>query len=375
MIGVMPPHDGRRGNPPDGQPVDVPRDLTPVLDAVEARLLGQPRTMRRREVSAAASVSLLSARRFWQALGFSTVQDEDVKFTDADLVALRSMVALVRGGVFDEATALSMTRAFARTTDRLAVWQTQLMAEALAGEDESGGAADREGFDEATALAAAVELAEIADELEPLLVYAWRRHLAAAIGRLVADAEPQGVLGPPAERSGVMRSVGFADLVSFTQIVRRSSERDLARLVQRFEALASDVVTAHAGRVIKMVGDEMMFVTVGAPPAAAIAMDLVEAIAQDELLPDVRVGLAYGPVLLRLGDVFGTTVNRASRLTGMAPPGGVFVDEALASALHGEAGFGVTPGRPRALRGIGRTVPWTLRREVGLQVSPRDDLY
>ena len=93
--------------------------------------------------------------------------------------------------------------------------------------------------------------------------------------------------------------------------------------MQRFEALATDIVTAHGGRVIKTVGDEILFVHGEAAPAAAIALDLVDTMAEDDLLPDVRVGMAYGRVISRLGDVFGMTVNRASRLTAVAPPGGV----------------------------------------------------
>ena len=67
-------------------------------------------------------MSLLSARKLWQALGLPNARDEDTVFTDADLTALRSVATLVGDGVFDEPTALAMTHAFARTTDRLAVW-------------------------------------------------------------------------------------------------------------------------------------------------------------------------------------------------------------------------------------------------------------
>jgi len=210
--------------------------------------------------------------------------------------------------------------------------------------------------DPATARAAAMKLADIADDLEPLLVYAWRRHLSAAISRMVSDSEPT------MDSSGVVRCVGFADLVSFTRLVRRLSERELARVVQRFEALASDVVTAHGGRVIKTVGDEVLFVARGAAPAAAIALDLVEAMAVDDLLPDVRVGMASGQVVSRLGDVFGITVNRASRLTAVAKPRTVLVDDAMAASLASTSGFEMSPLRRRTLRGIGQVTPWNLRR-------------
>jgi len=201
-----------------------------------------------------------------------------------------------------------------------------------------------------------VKLADIADDLEPILIYAWRRHLSAAISRMVTDAEPTE------NQPGVTRSVGFADLVAFTGLVSRLSERELARMVQRFEALTSDVVTAHGGRVIKTVGDEVMFVAVGMAPAAAIALDLVEAMAEDDLLPDVRVGVASGRVISRLGDVFGTTVNRASRLTAVAQPRTVLVDEVIAASLATTSGFEMSPMRRRILRGIGPVTPWVLRR-------------
>jgi adenylate cyclase len=355
------PREGRHRN---GHPVELVGGFSPAADDVEASLLGQRRSMRSREVSAKAAVSLHSARKFWHALGFPNVEDEDTVFTEADLSALESMAALVRDGVFDEATALGMTRAFARTTDHLAVWQVQLMAEAIGqlsqqpgtSEDDAGLDTTRGMPDPATAQAAAVKLAEIADDLEPLLIYAWRRHLAAAISRMVTDAEPIP------DQPGVVRSVGFADLVSFTRLVRRLSERDLARVVQRFEALASDIITAHGGRVIKTVGDEVLFVAIGAAPAAAIALDMVEAMALDDVLPDVRVGMASGRVISRLGDVFGTTVNLASRLTAVAKPRTVLVDGGLAASLASMSGFEMTPLRRRTLRGIGPVTPWALRR-------------
>ena len=354
----------RAGRHRIGPPVELAGGFSPAADDAEARLLGERPTMRSREVSAKASVSLHSDRKFWHALGFPHVQDEETVFTEADLTALRSIADLVRDGVFDESTALGMTRAFARTTDRLAVWQVQLMAEVIGELTQDSAAAEvgkdldetRAMPDLATARAAAMKLADIADDLEPLLIYAWRRHLCAAISRMVTDAEPIP------DQPGVVRSVGFADLVSFTRLVRRLSERDLARVVQRFEALASDIVTAHGGRVIKTVGDEVLFVAIGAAPAAAIALDLVEALADDDVLPDVRVGMASGRVISRLGDVFGTTVNRASRLTAVAKPRTVLVDDGLASSLASMSGFEMSRLRRRTLRGIGPVTPWQLRR-------------
>ena len=347
-----------------------PEDLEALRpDNLEARLLGKPASMRRRDVSRGAEVSLVSARKFWHALGFPIVEDEDAMFTEADLMALKAVARLVREEQLDEDAALAMTRAFARTTDRLAVWQTQLMAETLASPGVEAALAEadaRAAPDLSAAEASALKLAEMADALEPLLVYAWRRHLTAAISRMLADADPQQ------SSMGVRRVVGFADLVNFTSLVRRMTERQLAVTVQRFEALCTDIVTAHGGRVIKTVGDEILFVHIEPSPAAAIALDLVDTMAEDDLLPDVRVGMAFGPVLSRLGDVFGTTVNRASRLTSVAPAGGVLVDDALATALATFSGFDTTALRRRTLRGIGPVTPSELRRSAGERKSTRE---
>ena len=97
----------------------------------------------RREVSRGAEVSLLSARKFWHALGFPIVDDEDALFTEADLTGAAVVAGMVREGVLDEATALSMTRAFAGPPTGWRCWQTQLMAEALGDAPESTPAARR----------------------------------------------------------------------------------------------------------------------------------------------------------------------------------------------------------------------------------------
>ena len=361
------------------QPADTHADSAEELvafDAVETALLGRPVTMGRREVSREAHVSLLTARRFWHAMGFQVVQDEEAFYTEADLTALRTVATLVRHGGLDEDLAIGMTRAFARSADRLAVWQTQLVAEHLTPESQEAG------LDEADARSvpqheiaqeAATLLVRLADEMEPLLAYVWRRHLVSAIGRMLADSRIEtapshgGTAGEVADPTRPLRVIGFADLVNFTSLVRRMTERQLASLVQRFELLASDIVTAHGGRVIKTVGDEILFVHTDPAAGAAIALDLVDAVAQDDMLPDVRAALAWGRVVSRLGDVFGTTVNRASRLTSATPKGRVWVDDELAKRLDLVSGFTLTPQRRRILRGIGPVTPSRLRRARGVR--------
>jgi len=347
-----------------------PLFVTPddVAERVERVLLGRPASMGRREVTAGAGVEALTARRFWHAMGFQNVGDDEAMFTEADTQALRRVARIIDEGRVSEELALGMTRAFARTADRLAVWQTQLVAESLTSpfSEELEGRDSRSVPEPLVAAEAAELLASISTEIEPLLVYVWRRHLTNAIARMLADADPAVHSDP----SAPIRVVGFADLVSFTSFVRRMSERQLARLVQRFELLASDVITEHGGRVIKTVGDEVLFVHTEAAAASAIALDLVDAMAEDELLPPVRVGLAHGRVVSRLGDVFGQTVNKASRITAVTPSGHVYVDDDMARVLGSVSGFSAIERRRRVLRGIGVVTLHELQRAPGGRRPP-----
>jgi adenylate cyclase len=125
------------------------------------------------------------------------------------------------------------------------------------------------------------------------------------------------------------------------------------------------------------VGDEVLFVCSPGANAAAIALEIPRALKEDAMLPPVRVGMATGPVVGRLGDVFGTTVNRASRLTAVAQPGTVLVDVATVHSLAGVTGVEVRQLRGRSLRGIGHVVPWLLRSagdagDVGLEGEDAD---
>lgn len=324
------------------------RESARYVDDIEARIMGFPRSLRRSDVGELANVSAEDTRRLWRSLGFANARDDDVVFSEADVRALAEVSAMVSEGLVDAETARSFARALGRTTDRLAMWQTQLVADMVSGD---GGV----GIDSQVAHDAAELVADLADRIEPLLIYSWRRNLTVAISRMVADSEPESPVG-------VMRTVGFADLVSFTQLVRQLSERELAQLVMRFEALASDIVSQHGGALVKTVGDEVLFTHQDKEQAVRIAFDLLDAAAADDLVPRMRVGMANGRVLARLGDIFGNTVNRASRLTSQARPGTVLADADIAAAVTGQPGVRATAIEPIDLPGIGELQPWALRR-------------
>ena len=192
--------------------------------------------------------------------------------------------------------------------------------------------------------------------MERLQTYVWRRHLAAAAGRAMAGSD---------EVARGVRAVGFADIVSFTRLTRRLTEAELGQLIERFEGMAADVVALNGGRVIKSIGDEVLFVADTAAQGAAVALALQDAVTAAEDLPELRIGLSYGTILIRLGDVYGEVVNLAARLTSECKPGRVLADRELAAALDGHPDFRLRRLRRVSVRGYHHLTPYALQRPEG----------
>ena len=326
------------------------RDAADFVDAIDTRLMGHPRTMRRSEISHESGMPQDETSALWRSLGFVRARDDEIFFGAADLSALRTFNELMKDGPLDRETALGVARAVGRSTDRMAMWTLQVIADMVSEDRGDLGSVDSDVAQRTATLAA-----ELAEEMSPLVDYVWRRNLSVAISRMIADSEPESHIG-------IVRTVGFADLVNFTSLVRRLNERELAQLVLRFESLASDIVGLHGGAVVKTIGDEVLFTHTSVEGAVNIAFDLRAASEADNLMPTMRVGMARGRVLARLGDIYGTTVNRASRLTGYAKPGRILVDQELMDSLPDGADVQVRRRKQLDLSGIGPVDAFMIER-------------
>jgi adenylate cyclase len=309
---------------------------------LEAALLGAPCELDRDEVSAAAGVPELQARALWNALGFPVVAPGERAFTSRDAAALRTAIELREGGLVDDDTLLVLARSMGQGLARMAEAHVDVFREVATGMS----------LEEATetALHAADE---VLPRLEQLVVHVWRRQFAAAAGRAFATAAQEGQ---------PQLAVGFVDIVDFTASTRTWDSAALERLLERFERETSLRVTAFGGRVVKTLGDEVMFVADDALSAVEVALDTVAAHAADDDLPDVRAGVALGPVLERLGDVFGSPVNLASRLVDEARPRSVLVDVELAQAIDDDGSYSLRRLRRRSVRGYKALTPYLVRR-------------
>ncbi len=264
------------------------------------------------EAVAAAGIEAARARRLWRAMGFPDPQPGERSFTVDDVTAFGWAAAIDNDETFERV--VELTRVMASALTRVAEAWSDLMLPVLLPRELT--AADEE------------RAAAILDRFDPglphrLIDFVSRRQLVVSLGRHLTG----GVA------AGRPVAVAFADLVGFTALSQQLSEQDLGRIVGEFEARAHDVVTAGGGRVVKMIGDEVMFVAPDAPMAASIALELAARLGL-EGLPPARVGLAWGSALAREGDYFGVAVNVASRLVSVAPPGTVLTTAPTCEALR-----------------------------------------
>ncbi|GAA4938795.1 adenylate cyclase [Actinomycetospora succinea] len=303
---------------PDPAPADAER-WARAQERIEDLLLRGPRTMTRGEVQDRTGFTPEHTSRLWSSLGFPATPDDVRGFAEADVDALELSGRLLDEDTFDEAEELAVARALGQGLGRLAEWQATLVRRTIA---DAGLAHDPD------AIVDAVEA--LVPTLEKLQSYVWRRHLAVTAGRMLSTlARPDG--DGPSENRVV---VGFADIVGFTSLSRKIDEVELRALLERFETVSADVVARRRGRIVKTLGDEILFVCERVEDAVDIAFRLHEEVPDDEGRLALRVGLALGEVLPRYGDVYGPVVNIASRLTSEARPGTVLVDEDLTEALR-----------------------------------------
>ncbi|MEZ5383120.1 MAG: GNAT family N-acetyltransferase [Microthrixaceae bacterium] len=300
--------------------------------------------------------TLLRMRR---ALGFADPPPGEAAFTEDDLQLVNLLGQALQAGIVTEERQLALNRVLGSALARVASAAVATFMEALSAEvdtpngDITVADLDLHQLDEAMALSLPL--------MDQTLALVWRRHLAGAARRAVMATAGQ---------SAQATVVGFADLVDFTQRTEQLTGVQLATAVARFEELAHDTVSALGGRVVKTIGDEVMFVAPSVTAAAAIAWRLMDLCEVDDDLTTLRAGIAAGPAVDLDGDIIGPAANLAHRLTSLAQPGTVVAPAELdpgetgndspAAAPPGLPHPGDTLGylwqpmrSPREIRGIG----------------------
>jgi adenylate cyclase len=340
----------RRGATPD-EIARAEREGRVLLLAFDHQLMpGRPRYTFA-EVCNRASFDIETARRLWRALGFPDPRGDERLFRDDDVEAIITLRRQIETTIVplgeDYEELVQAVRAFGGALARIAEVESDLIVAAVQERREAGMTED----------AIATEVTDALDwsRLSRLIDYALRLQLRAAARRKLTASDPSAI-------GAEELAVGFVDLVGFTALSQELEPEDLAALVSRFEELAYDTVAEEGGRVVKTIGDEVMFVAADASSAARIALRLTERSATDELLPEARAGLAYGSVLAQEGDYYGPVVNLASRLVDRARPRSVLASSEFRDVLGDDPAFVWQRLRSRRVRDIGRVEIWALER-------------
>lgn len=333
---VAEPADG----PENNAAREIYHELVPTILGATPHLTGP-------ETAQAAGLSLSQAQRLWRALGFVNPGQAPI-FTDNDVAALALVAEAIEAVQLDFETMVRAVRAIGQTASRLAEWEVATLGTTL----------PEPATEAPIHPATRARIQQLAEELIPrfdkFLVYAWRRHLAAAIDRIAEENLTR-------EEELTRVTVGFADMVRFTSLTNTLNEDQIGALVEEFESRCADVIAEHNGRLIKAMGDSVLFLHPDPTIALNTAMGIITEIGYDERLPNVRIGVATGSVVLRLGDVYGPPVNLAARLTTVARRNRIIIDQSTAELLPRDQ-FETRPIPARPLHGFGDVVPVTVRR-------------
>ena len=319
----------------DTETIEVAEETgTAELLAIDGLVLPEPGKLTLEELAGKVGAEPDAIRVLWRSLGFVEPVEDDRLFTKTDVRILRNLVGLTQEGIVRPAVALQMARVLGQSMAQVAtavIDATEAQAAEARNGDEIESGFTRSAGDILPFLSEAVE-------------YTFRRHLRAAARRRVD-------LATLVEGAGQV--IGFADLVRFTELSLQLDDEELAHVVGRFDDLVHQVTVAHGGRIVKMIGDAAMFTVVDPAVGAIVALEIAEAVAAEVSLGSVRVGLAYGPILTRDGDLYGPVVNLASRLVTIGRAGAVNASHELRDAIAGDPRFALRSLGNKTLRHIG----------------------
>jgi adenylate cyclase len=286
-----------------------------------------------RTAAEALGTSLDEVANAWAVMGLRISDPDALALSQADVDGLQTWVA-IKALVGDDA-ALGFLRVLGNAMARVA---------------EAGGTMARiaqpdllvtHSGDELTTAKAYRAVTEITHRFGVLIDAVFRQHIVSArthFEGVITDASASVTCG-----------IGFADLTGFTALTQILTPTELLDLLVEFGGTVSDLVHADGGRVVKFIGDEVMWVTSTPELLVKVAMDLVEHPRARKAGLRVRAGLGYGSVLAIGGDYFGNPVNLAARLVGAAAPGQILASNDVRDELPD---WQAIPQEPLILKGF-----------------------
>ena len=289
---------------------------------VERLLAGDPKYSAE-EVSERSGVPIDVLERQWRSLGLAIGDRDEVLLNSDDVESAHRMRTLLDAGVEEDAIA-ELGRTIAVAMSQFAAASRQIMADTYAtGDDPEDDVSDR--------------LAESVQTLFPLvgptLDYVYKLHLREQLRHAVFTPDGDDI------GSTVVSTIGFADLVGFTSLGEELQPEEIGQVTGRLDEIAREVATGPV-RLVKLIGDAAMLAAPDTTSLLEAMHALLEAMGDEgEGYPLIRAGVACGPVVTRGGDFYGSPVNVASRVTGIARPGSMLVTGEVREQVDGSYDF------------------------------------
>lgn len=285
--------------------------------AGDVLLWSGPPTYSLRTAADALGVPVHDVEHAWAMLGLTVADLDTAALSQADVDGLATWLAL-RARLGNDA-ADGFMRVLGATVARLAEAESSMIR---AGQPDLWLG---HSHDELATAKAYREATEFVPRMGTLIDAVHRHHLVSTRTFI------EGLLA--GRSAGLVCGVGFADLSGFTALTQMLTPAELSAMLTEFGAAVTDVVHADGGRVVKFIGDAVMWVSSTPEQLARAALDLVDHPRAREVGLRVRAGLGYGEILAISGDYFGNPVNLAARLVAAASPGQVLAAAEVRDAL------------------------------------------
>lgn len=301
-----------------------------------------------RELAEREGIPLPLLLALHEALGFEPPEPDD-RPTQDDVAYARLTGTLLGAGASEE-DVRRLFRLYADNLSRLARGEADLYRSGPQRRMEESGTAEEELMRAGSRLGRV-----IGPSVARTLLAVYERHrqhvwTEASVLRAEAALERAG-LRPPSPHAP---AICFVDLTGYTALTEERGDEEAAHVATALAELIQAVSRRYGGRPVRWLGDGGMFLFGSADATARAALEVIEA-APRAGLPPTHIGIDSGPVVFQDGDVYGGTVNTASRIAARAAGGEVLMTERAARDV-GDPAIHLEPLRPVALKGIDRPV-------------------
>jgi adenylate cyclase len=309
-----------------------------------------------REVSEEDGVSLELLMAIREAIGFGQAEEDDPMREDELRIVPIITLQLEMG--FDPSVIGRWLRVYGDGLRRIAEteadwWHTQVQVP-----------------NEAAGLSGAEVLAvgaEVGEEVSPLLEQALLAIYRANqdhiwTSNLIDEVETALDRAGLRNRMATTPAICFLDITGYTRLTEERGDEAAAALAARLTPLVQRSAERHDGKVVKWLGDGVMFYFGDPGRAVAAALEMLDVL-RDAGLPPAHVGIQTGPVVFQDGDYFGRTVNLAARIAGHAEPGQLLVSQEVVSTAGLDDGVSYTAIEPAVLKGLSEAIVlWSATR-------------